>query len=133
LYTLAIMLLKCNTSYLPICFGVGSKVEIGGSHAQKGREEFRVRLKLVVLALADHLGVIKACREFEVPRSNYYRCKEKYEKDPSPIIIPTKHPRYDRLHLSLAGKTPYEVMKSLLQFRAGGKARGWRSCALLRR
>lgn len=32
----------------------------------EAEEELRVRLKLVVLDLADHLGVTKACREFEV-------------------------------------------------------------------
>ena len=44
------------------------------------REELRVRLKLVVLDLADHLGVTKICREYNVPRSSFYRWKQKYEK-----------------------------------------------------
>lgn len=43
-------------------------------------EELRVRLKLVVLELAHELGVTKACREFNVPRSSFYRWKQKYEK-----------------------------------------------------
>ena len=47
---------------------------------KEAREELRVRLKLVVLELANQLGVTKACREFEVPRSSYYRWKQKYEK-----------------------------------------------------
>src|SRR5690349_8415751 len=46
----------------------------------KAEEELMVRLKLVVLEFADHLGVTKACREFEVPRSSFYRWKQKYEK-----------------------------------------------------
>ena len=58
---------------------------------KEAREELRVRLKLVVLELVNHLGVTKACREFDVPRSSYDRWKQKYEKDRSPIIIPTKH------------------------------------------
>ena len=44
------------------------------------REELRVRLKLVVLELADRFGVTKACREFNVPRSSFYRWKQKYQK-----------------------------------------------------
>ena len=46
----------------------------------EAKEELRVRLKLVVLELAAHLGVTKACREFNVPRSSFYRWKQKYEK-----------------------------------------------------
>ena len=40
----------------------------------------RVRLKLVVLELAEQLGVTNACREFNVPRASFYRWKQKYEK-----------------------------------------------------
>ena len=47
---------------------------------KEAQEELRVRLKQVVLELAEHLGVTKACREFNVPRSSYYRWKQKYEK-----------------------------------------------------
>jgi len=47
---------------------------------QEAWEELRVRLKLVVLELASHLGVTKACREFNIPRSSFYRWKQKYEK-----------------------------------------------------
>jgi len=47
---------------------------------QEAREELRVRLKLVVLELASHLGVTKACREFDVSRSSFYRWRQKYEK-----------------------------------------------------
>ena len=60
---------------------------------QEAKEELRVRLKLVVLELAHHFGVTKACREFNLPRSTFYRWKQ----------------------ISLDGKTPYEVMKSLLK------------------
>lgn len=37
----------------------------------EAREELRIRHKLVVLELANPFGVIKACREFGVPRSSY--------------------------------------------------------------
>src|SRR5689334_1690520 len=46
----------------------------------EAEEELRVRLKLVVLEFAQDWGVTKACREFEVPRSSFYRWKQKYEK-----------------------------------------------------
>jgi len=49
-------------------------------HKEAG-EELRVQLKLVFLELASHLGGIKACREFNVPRSSFYRWKQKYEKE----------------------------------------------------
>jgi ACT domain-containing protein len=39
------------------------------------REELNVRLKLVVLELANHFGVIKACKEFNVSRSTFYSLK----------------------------------------------------------
>jgi len=48
---------------------------------KEAREELRVRLKLVVLEHANHFGVTKACREFNVPRSTFYRWKQKYEKE----------------------------------------------------
>lgn len=48
---------------------------------KEAREELRVRLKLVVLELANHFGVTKACREFNVPRSTFYRWKQKYDKE----------------------------------------------------
>ena len=47
------------------------KLEVG-MH-KEAEEELRVRLKLVVLELTPHLGVTKACREFNVPRSSFYR------------------------------------------------------------
>ncbi len=47
---------------------------------KEAEEELRVRLKLVVLEFANHFGVTKACREFDVPRASFYRWKQKYEK-----------------------------------------------------
>ena len=48
---------------------------------KEAREELRVRLKLVVLEQANHFGVTKACREFNLPRSTFYRWKQKYDKE----------------------------------------------------
>jgi len=48
---------------------------------KEAREELRVRLKLVVLEHANHFGVTKVCREFNVPRSTFYRGKQKYDKE----------------------------------------------------
>ena len=42
---------------------------------KEAREELRVRLKLIVLEFADHLGVTKVCQEFNVPRASFYRWK----------------------------------------------------------
>jgi len=44
-------------------------------------EELKVRHMFVVLELADQLGVTKICREFDVPRSTYYRWKKKYDQE----------------------------------------------------
>jgi transposase len=79
---------------------------------KEAREELRVRLKLVVLELAHHLGVTKACREFDVPRSSYYRWKQKYEKVGQSGLyrerpIAYHHPR----------KTSPEVVEKILELR----------------
>ena len=79
---------------------------------KEAREELRVRLKLVVLELADHLGVTKACREFDVPRSSYYRWKQKYEKAGQAGLyrerpIAYHHPR----------RTSTEVVEKILELR----------------
>ena len=80
---------------------------------QEAREELRVRLKLVVLELAQHLGVSKACREFNVPRSSFYRWKQKYEgKGQSGLCqerpVAFRHPR----------RTAPEVVEKILTIRA---------------
>jgi transposase len=46
----------------------------------EAEEELKVRLALVVLELAEYIGVVKACKEFEIPRSTFYRWKQKYEQ-----------------------------------------------------
>ena len=67
---------------------------------KEAKEELRVRLKLVVLELAQELGVTKACREYNVPRASFYRWKQKYEKAgqaglyrEQPVAIPAGHLR----------------------------------------
>jgi transposase-like protein len=46
---------------------------------KEAREELKVRLKLVVLELAEQLGVTKACREFNIPRSAFYGWRKTYD------------------------------------------------------
>ena len=80
---------------------------------KEAQKELRVRLKLIVLEFADHLGVTKACREFEVPRSSYYRWKQKYEKAGQAGLyrerpIAYRHPR----------RTPPAVVEKILELRA---------------
>lgn len=38
---------------------------------KEAQAELRVRLKVVILELAIHVGVTKACQEFKVPRSSF--------------------------------------------------------------
>lgn len=47
---------------------------------QEAREELRVRFKLTVLEYAHHVGVTKACREFNVARSTFYEWQQKYDR-----------------------------------------------------
>jgi transposase InsO family protein len=80
---------------------------------QEVRAELRVRLKLVVLELAQHLGATKACREFNVPRSSFYRWKQKYEKKGRSGLyqerpVAYRHPR----------RTAPEVVEKILTIRA---------------
>ena len=80
---------------------------------KEAQEELRVRLKLIVLEFADHWGVTKACREFEVPRSSYYRWKQKYEKAGQAGLyrerpIAYRHPR----------RTLPKVVEKILELRA---------------
>ncbi len=76
------------------------------------REELRVRLKLVVLEYAKHFGVTMACGEFSVPRSTFYRWKEKYDHEGRSGLYRKKpvacsHPR----------KTSPEVIEKILELR----------------
>ena len=75
-------------------------------------KEIKARFKLVVLDYAKHVGVTKACREFEVPRSSFYTWKKRYDEEgPSGLSpkkpIPKNHPRM----------TPPEVVEKILNIR----------------
>jgi transposase len=50
-------------------------------YAQRTKEELRVRFKLTVLEFAKHIGVTKACKELNVPRSSFYRWNQKYDRE----------------------------------------------------
>ena len=72
-----------------------------------------VRLKKLVLEWADAVGsVTKACREWEVPRSTFYRWKTAYDKHGIEGLVPGKpiaksHPR----------QLPPEVIEKILYLR----------------
>jgi transposase InsO family protein len=76
------------------------------------REELGARLKFVVLEYANHFGVTKACREFNVPRSTFYRWKQKYDKEGRSGLyrkkpVANSHPR----------KTSPDVVEKILELR----------------
>ena len=75
-------------------------------------EELDVRFKLLILDQAEHSSVTKTCREFNVPRSSFYRWKKKYDQEgPSGLHrkkpIAYNHPR----------KTRPEVIAKILEIR----------------
>lgn len=79
---------------------------------QEAQEELMVRLKLAVLEYADHFGVTEACREFNVPRSSFYRWKQKYDKKGQSGLcrarpVAYRHPR----------RTSPEVVEKILTIR----------------
>lgn len=78
----------------------------------EAREELRVRLKIVVLEYANHFGVTKTCMEFNVPRSTFYRWKQRYESEGRSGLyrkkpIANTHPR----------KTSPEIVEKILELR----------------
>jgi transposase InsO family protein len=79
----------------------------------EAKEELRVRLKLVVLEFAQHLGVTKVCREFNIPRSSYYRCKQKYEKQGRSGLY-----RERPVPFHQPSRTSPEVVQRILEMRA---------------
>jgi len=75
-------------------------------------EEFRARLMLLVIELAKELGVTKVCKEYDVPRSTFYRWRKRYEEEGLAGLsnkkpIPHNPPR----------KTPPEVVEKILEIR----------------
>jgi transposase InsO family protein len=79
---------------------------------KEAREELKVRLKLVVLEHADYFGVTKACREFNVPRSSFYRWKQKYEKAGRSGLYRERPVAYRH-----PGRTSPEVVEKILAIR----------------
>ena len=80
---------------------------------KESREELRIRFKLVVLEHANHFGVTKTCREFNVPRSTFYRWKQKYDNEGRSGLYRKKpiahsHPQ----------KTSPEVVEKILELRS---------------
>jgi len=47
----------------------------------EAREELWIRLKLTVLEYAEYFGATEACREFNAPRSSFYRWKQIYKQE----------------------------------------------------
>jgi transposase InsO family protein len=79
----------------------------------EAREELSIRLKLTVLEYAKYFGATEACREFNVPRSSFYRWKQTYEHEGRAGLARKKpiayhHPR----------KTAPEVVEKILELRS---------------
>jgi len=79
----------------------------------EAREELSIRLKLTVLEYAKYFGATEACREFNVPRSSFYRWKQTYEHEGRAGLYRKKpiaysHPR----------KTAPEVVEKILELRS---------------
>jgi len=64
-------------------FFVYSKRQTEIFHMNKEvKEELRIRKKMMVLEFAERIGnVVKACREFEVPKSSFYEWKKKFHPE----------------------------------------------------
>lgn len=79
---------------------------------KEAEEELKVRFKFVVLEYANLIGVTKACKEFDVPRSTFYGWKQKYEREGRSGLYREKpvahnHPR----------KSSPEVVEKILELR----------------
>jgi len=79
----------------------------------EAREELSIRFKLTVLEYAKYFGATEACREFNVPRSSFYRWKQTYEQEGQAGLFRKKpiaysHPR----------KTAPEVVEKILELRS---------------
>jgi transposase InsO family protein len=78
----------------------------------EAKEALRVRFKLMVLEFAKHFSVTQTCKEFNVPRSTFYRWKQKYDQEGRAGLYRKKpvayhHPR----------KTPAKVREKILELR----------------
>ena len=79
---------------------------------KKDREELDVRFKIVVLDFADAFSVTKACREFNVARSTFYRWKQKYDKEGRFGLYRKKPIAYNH-----PCKTDHEIIDKILKIR----------------
>jgi transposase InsO family protein len=80
---------------------------------KEAQEELMVSIKLTVLEYANHFGVTKTCREFNIPRSTFYGWKQKSgHEGPSGLNrkkpVAHRHPR----------KTSPEVVEKILEVRS---------------
>ena len=79
----------------------------------EAREELSIRLKLTVLEYAKYFGATEACREFNVPRSSFYRWKQTYEHEGQAGLFRKKPIAY-----SHPLKTAPEVVEKILELRS---------------
>ena len=80
---------------------------------KEAREELSVRFKLTMLDFANLFGVTKTCREFNVPRSTFYRWKKKYDHEGRSGLhrkkpVAHSHPR----------KTSPKIVEKILELRS---------------
>jgi transposase InsO family protein len=78
----------------------------------EAREELRLRFKLTVLEYAKHFSVTETCREFEIPRSTFYRWKQSYNQEVR-VGLERKKP----VAYSHPRKTSPEVIGKILELR----------------
>ena len=76
---------------------------------QEAKDELRTRLKLTVLEYASHFGVQETCREFNIPRSSFYRWKVQYKHE-GPTGLARKRPI---AHIHPRKTAPEVIEKSL--------------------
>ena len=78
----------------------------------EAREELNLRLKLTVLEYAKYVSVTEACREFNIPRSTFYRWKQTCEQQGRAGLYrknPVAHHR--------PRKTLHEMVEKILELR----------------
>lgn len=78
----------------------------------EAREELRVRFKLAVLEYANDIGVTRACKEFNVPRSTFYEWKQKYDRAGREGLC-----RHKPIAFSHPRKTSPAVVEKILELR----------------
>jgi transposase-like protein len=65
---------------------------------KEARDELRVIFRVAVLEYAKDCSVTLTCRDFKVPRSSFYRWKQKYDQEGRPGLyrkkpVAHRHPR----------------------------------------